>query len=217
MQDTPKRNCSLACRNLFRCIRQVNIWQGIAFVYTTYQIHHDQKTRSQALLPSMVGTCLAASVSWPQTHYPGHITIHGVMLNLQLIKSSQHAWREWPYLPQNSGQRLMPVGRCLCCGWTRFLCCSRQDMLGSWICICYDRLASVSAGYERLHVMSLCNVSFVCKASGPPNCCVLLIDKHTTSNELTESQNSKVSVSLITSCAPLHQQTMFLGSNTNQM
>ncbi len=73
-------------------------------------------------------------------------------------------------------------------------------MLGSWICICYNRLASVSAGDERWYVMCLCNVIFVFKASGPPSCCVLLIDKHTTSDDLTESQMLKVSVSLITSC-----------------
>ena len=78
--------------------------------------------------------------------------------------------------------------------------------------MCCDGLASVSAENQRWYVMRLCNVIFVFRASGPPSCWVLLIDKHTTSDELTESQMLKVSVSLIPSCGTLHRQTMFLGA-----
>ena len=199
MQDTSSKICSLACRNLLKCIRQVDIWEGIAFVYTSYQIHLNQQR--QRYLPGWGHVLRQAFPGLRLTTLDSQsITIHGVLLDQQLTSSLQHAWRELPYLPQNGGQRFMPVGRRLCCGWTRLLCCGRQDMLGSEICICYNGLASVSAGGGKLHVMWLCNVTFVCKASGPPSCCVLLIDKHTTSNELTKSPNLKVSVPLITSC-----------------
>ncbi len=60
-------------------------------------------------------------------------------------------------------------------------------MLGCWICIGYNGLASVSAGGGRLYVTCLWNVIFLFRASRPPSCCVLLIDKHTPSGGLTES------------------------------